>query len=309
LNLRLSCRSFGVLCTWSFLVASCDGYSPSAPTGPAPGTETRSIQIIGTLDFNDVEVGQESQRSITIVNPGNVSLTVNAISATTGRDDFSVSWYSGLIGAGGSQAVIVSFTPTKRMSYSGLLVVTANNNRGNHMHPISARGIITAPLTQFGEGEWLVNVEILPGRYFAEPDIECNWGRTRQKTHSQDEDLHLGGEFWSDDAEQLIADIDPTDHAFFSVGRCNTWVRSPRQGPQTTIGAGVWLVGAQVAAGTYRADASADCGWSRLRDFRGEERSVIASGATDTPGLQRVTIRSSDAGFMSAPPCGTWTRE
>jgi hypothetical protein len=86
------------------------------------------------------------------------------------------------------------------------------------------------------------------------------------------------------------------------------WFTTPRHGVQTTISAGTWLVGTQVAAGTYRAENSvAGCEWQRLSGFSGNTAAIIGSGFASTAGAQLVTIAGTDTGFMTNTACGTWT--
>lgn len=70
-------------------------------------------------------------------------------------------------------------------------------------------------------------------------------------------------------------------------------------------GDGVYLVGSEVAPGTYRAGSPADCYWERRSGLSGEFSDVITNGlgASDST----VTIRASDVAFSSAR-CGTWSR-
>ena len=83
---------------------------------------------------------------------------------------------------------------------------------------------------------------------------------------------------------------------------------APPEPTATTIVDGVWLVGSQVAAGTYSNAGGVtgeSCYWARLSGFGGQLTEIIANGASMSP--QIVTVRSSDVGFQSWD-CGTWTR-
>jgi hypothetical protein len=78
-------------------------------------------------------------------------------------------------------------------------------------------------------------------------------------------------------------------------------------GPATSFDDGTFVVGADVAAGTYRApgDPSGGCYWERLSGFGGTVGEIIANDIK--PGSAVVTIAPSDAGFHSSG-CGTWTQ-
>ena len=73
----------------------------------------------------------------------------------------------------------------------------------------------------------------------------------------------------------------------------------------SAIGDGVWMVGADVAPGTYRnSDSSDACYWARLSGFGGEIDDIIANDFTYE--IDVVTIAAGDAGFESID-CGTWS--
>ena len=106
-----------------------------------------------------------------------------------------------------------------------------------------------------------------------------------------------------------IIDIKPGDKGFSTDG-CGQWTRdlSPiTASPTTPFGDGMYLVGSDVAAGTWRSrgDFSGSCYWERLRGFSGQLADVIANGFTNNP--PTVTIAATDAGFHS-DGCGTWDK-
>lgn len=119
----------------------------------------------------------------------------------------------------------------------------------------------------------------------------------------------LANEFIGFDARQWIVDIAASDAGFATDAECGTWFSTPRHGFQSSIPPGVWLVGAQVAPGTYQANAQASCYWERRRAFTGTvSGDVIANDFVSSGGQVIVTIASSDAGFSGDEECGTWTR-
>jgi len=84
---------------------------------------------------------------------------------------------------------------------------------------------------------------------------------------------------------------------------------TPMPTPMTEFGEGVYRVGVDILAGTYRKVGNDSCYWARLSGFSGELADVIANDiANDNvqgPGI--VTIQPSDNGFESTR-CGIWTR-
>ena len=101
-----------------------------------------------------------------------------------------------------------------------------------------------------------------------------------------------------------VADIVATDVAFSSQG-CGTWtpyVAPPA--PATTFGPGAYVVGSDIAPGTYEASGGADCYWRRLGGFTADLEDILAIENMTQPGS--VVIEATDVGFESAE-CGTWT--
>ncbi|MGY1811986.1 hypothetical protein ACI79R_04305 [Blastococcus sp. SYSU D00820] len=70
-------------------------------------------------------------------------------------------------------------------------------------------------------------------------------------------------------------------------------------------GTGLFLVGSEIAPGTYRASDGGDCYWERLSGLSGEFDELITNGfgAADAT----VTVRAGDVAF-SSDGCGTWQR-
>lgn len=113
------------------------GTATRAVSGTGIATPTRVISLSGDLAFGDVTVASSSQRTLTIANTGNSVLTVSGISYPGG---FSGNW-SGLIAAGGSQNVPVTFSPTSATSYSGNLTVNSDATSGTSTRAVSGTGV------------------------------------------------------------------------------------------------------------------------------------------------------------------------
>jgi hypothetical protein len=174
---------------------------------------------------------------------------------------------------------------------------------------ISARGLITlalGPRTSFSSGQYLVGSDIVAGRYFTDPLSSCYWERQSGLGGTLDE--ILANEFIGFNAGQWIVDILSSDRAFKTDAGCGLWSMAQRGGLNADITPGVWLVGAQLTPGRYRANASSGCYWERMRHFQGNLNGIIANDFVSSAGQQLVQIRASDAGFHSDDDCGTWTR-
>lgn len=154
----------------------------------------------------------------------------------------------------------------------------------------------------FADGQHLVGQDIQPGTYRA-PDATsgCYW--ERDKDFSGNLDSILAND---NPTGPAIVTILPADKGFTSQG-CGTWTTSPARASTstTTITDGTWLVGVDVAPGTYRTSGGDGCYWERENDFLGGLNSIAANANPTGPAV--VTISPADKGF-TAKDCGTWTR-
>ena len=165
----------------------------------------------------------------------------------------------------------------------------------------------TAPRTSFGPGQYRVGPDIPAGRYYSDPSRECHFQRVRAFGGAQSDTIV--DTIVNFDAAQWIVDLLATDVGFVTDANCGTWFTTPRRGLSPTIAPGLWIIGAQITPGTYRAENSTQgCYWQRVSNFTGGIDAMIASGLASGPGVQLVTIDSTDAGFSTNIECGTWTR-
>lgn len=165
-----------------------------------------------------------------------------------------------------------------------------------------------SPRTSFGPGQYRVNSEIPAGRYYNDPANGCHFQRLRGFGGTSAD--VIVDSIVNFDAGQWIVDLLPGDAGFSTDANCATWFTTPRRGLLTSIPPGMWIVGAQVSPGTYRADNSTSgCYWQRVSSFTGAVDAIIASAFVSGSGAQLVTIASTDAGFSGNAECGTWSRQ
>lgn len=110
-------------------------------TGNLLETQTSApvIELSGTgLAFGNVVVGSNKTGTLTISNTGNAPLTVNSITYPSAA--FTGNW-SGKIAAGGSQNVVVTFTPTTAMTSSGNIAVSSNDTVSPNTIAVSGTGV------------------------------------------------------------------------------------------------------------------------------------------------------------------------
>lgn len=174
---------------------------------------------------------------------------------------------------------------------------------------------IVTPGQPFGDGTYLVGVDVAPGRYLAsEPGNWCYWTRLGSFGGDTSFGYDTPDDIIGSGSSLAIVDIFETDVGFRTSG-CGTWSDVGRglSELQRSFGDGTYIVGTDIAPGRYFANAPPGrCEWDRLDAFDGFDRSGdvgIGSGrAWDLPSrLAVVDIRASDAGFHSSG-CGEWTQ-
>ena len=153
----------------------------------------------------------------------------------------------------------------------------------------------------FGDGIWRIGKDIVPGTYAAPGGESCLWNSLSGFTSGINDILRLSHK------GRPIVTLEDTYRGFRVVGfqtfGCGRWRPiADITEPVESIGDGTWLVGQEIAPGTYA--ASEICFWSRLKRVQRRERRRHRSGVEDKP---IVTIEPTDAGFMSRG-CGKWTR-
>jgi hypothetical protein len=165
----------------------------------------------------------------------------------------------------------------------------------------------TTPRTSFGPGQYRVGVDIPAGRYYSDPSSGCHFQRVRAFGGAASDTIV--SRVIDFDAGQWIVDLLATDGGLITDTNCGFWFTTPRRGLLTTITPGLWIVGAQITPGTYRAESAVqDCSWQRVNAFTGATNAVIGSSTGSGGGVQVATIAASDAGFSSNAQCGSWTR-
>ena len=168
------------------------------------------------------------------------------------------------------------------------------------------------PFATFGNGQWVVGVDIAPGTYrtrSAPAGAFCHWNRL---SGVGPRDI-LAAE---NPVGPAIVTIKPTDKFFFSE-YCPPWTSdlSSLHPPLNTFGSGTLIVGVDVAPGTWRTGCGrgCDCVWQRLSGFGsgdgfvGSDRGdiIVLGGAQTYETI--VTIQPTDRGFASSF-CGFWAK-
>src|SRR5687767_9041211 len=122
-------------------LAACGGGGPTTPT-PTP-TPTRVIALTGNLGFGGVPINTQATRTFNILNQGTSVMTVTGITATGGLTAVSVaSWTSGTVPPGGSQPVVITFSPKTTAVLSGTLTINADHTSGTNTILMTGQGTL-----------------------------------------------------------------------------------------------------------------------------------------------------------------------
>lgn len=150
----------------------------------------------------------------------------------------------------------------------------------------------------------MVPDEVKPGTYrAADAGSGCYWERLKNFTGDFNAIIANGNALGG----PIIVTVDKSD-AGFNSHDCGSWsddLKTPTTQSRSAFGDGMFIVGTDIVAGTYRVDAGNGCYWERLKDFSGDFNAIIAND--NTKGSSIVDIKPTDAGFMSHD-CGDWKK-
>lgn len=155
-----------------------------------------------------------------------------------------------------------------------------------------------------GNGTFQVGSDIQPGTYrtSGNDDGMCYWERA--KDAKDDTDSILANDTV---AGSSYVTIKATDKIFTSTD-CKDWYPAGADkpaAPKTSMGDGMYKVGTDIAAGTYKAKGGEACYWERTKDALHDLDSILAND--NVTGQAVVTITAKDAYFKTGD-CGTWTK-
>lgn len=181
-----------------------------------------------------------------------------------------------------------------------------------------------AGASSFGDGLWVVGVDIAPGTYrveapvvYADDNSYCYWTTYDDAAGGLD---HLVATGLGDGRPTVVFDSVAAVEPF----GCGTWVRVDPEAlfknadAATVIPEGEWLVGEDVAPGTYQTTAAvetmqadSDCFWNITHDLAVSDGSPPVHFDDDVldsaqEGLPTVSLASGQVFTSSA--CGDWER-
>ena len=108
---------------------------------------TRILTFGEHLDFGNVGIGKTATMMLALHNHGNSPLTISGLEFYSSISDAYHGNFSGIIPAGGSQMVMITFTPTQEKEYKGLLYVNSDKtNDGERSRLLKGVGVDLVPI-------------------------------------------------------------------------------------------------------------------------------------------------------------------
>lgn len=156
--------------------------------------------------------------------------------------------------------------------------------------------------TGFGDGTYVVGQDVQPGTYRTEGGEFCYLARLSGLGGTIDEIITND----NGSGPQIVA-IAPTDVGFETSG-CGEWIPDTgqtRPDQSAPFGDGVYAVGRDISAGTWRSEGAELCYWARHSSFGRTLDDIIAND--NASGAAVVAIDPSDAAFETSG-CGQWTK-
>jgi len=161
------------------LTAAVAGLEKTAQSLDAIKNEFRVISLSGNLALGSVALNSNSTQTLMITNKGFGKLNVSGITYPSG---FTGAW-RGEIAPGGSQNVVVKFSPTQLKTYNGAISIASDATSGNNTLPVSGTGVASSPVSNAGmvtvQGGTLPSGSELAGQTVATFQIgkyETTWG-------------------------------------------------------------------------------------------------------------------------------------
>ncbi len=258
-----------------FLVACTDSTEPVI----------RVVSVTVSLQSTELMVGQTTQASVTTRDAAGVELNGRNVTWSTGQPALATVSATGLVTALTMGSTTVIGTSEKQSGSVALAIV---------------------PPLALGGGTKVIGRDIGSGMFRSNNPLSanCYWERLRGLGGTQAEVIAKDG-----GPGPAVVVIAGNDRGFGSTG-CATWTKVAGD-PITTnktapFGAGSFIVGTDIAGGTWRSDAvGSECYWARVRAFSGLLDDILNNYFGTSP--VTVTISGTDAGFLSRR-CGTWTK-
>lgn len=178
-------------------------------------------------------------------------------------------------------------------------------HNGDWQQPvISSAAPPTSPSSslQFKDGTYIVGTDIQAGTYRTRRgSSNCYYERLSGFSGELNDIINNN----NTDAPAIVT-IDAADKGFKS-SNCGTWTQdlSAITTSQTSFGDGMFIVGTDIEAGTYKNTGGQNCYYERLKGFGGTLSDIITNDNTNASTI--IAIDPNDRGFESSH-CGTWNQ-
>ena len=280
-------------------LAACS--KAASPTGPT----SVAIALSGNLAFGSITINQSATSTMTVSNTGSSAVTVSSITFPSG---FAGNWSSGTIAAGGSQPVVVTFSPTALTAYSGAVTVTASQLSAPLTMTASGTGTAVATFTLSGvvtETPPTVSTVLAGARVTILDGANAGKGATSDaRGEYQIAGVVNGGYTVSVTLAGYVSVARPVG----IDGNTTLNLRLDPTSPRTGFSGGDYRVGVDMPPGRYLTDPVDGCNWQRLSGFGGTQSEILASAQIDfDAGQWVVDILATDLGFHTDSKCGRWS--
>lgn len=191
-----------------------------------------------------------------------------------------------------------ALTPKKTIEQRKLLLKQKQEQRLNELKMKKE----AASKPSFSKGTFIVGKDIQPWTYRTRSASSgCHFSRVKWFWGTMDEIITNG--FTN---STTIITIDASDKWFISKN-CVRWTQDLSQitKSKTSFSDGMFFVGVDIEAGTYKNSWWDGCYYSRLSGFSEKIKDIISNEFTNEVFL--ITIDASDKWFKSNG-CGTWTK-
>jgi DNA-binding beta-propeller fold protein YncE len=286
--------------------------TPTVVFTPSSGLPGSQIYItgVGFTPNSSIEAGSNDCRVSGITLAGKCEDGSHARTTVSSLGDFILSYTVPMDSVANSSGTLLELkvTDSRGVTTSNAFfnLIVANSTPPTPTPTPTPRPTATpqpSRATYFGDGTWVVGDDIQAGTYrSSETGSGCYWERLSGFSGELDDIIANGvtDAIW-------VVEIASTD-AGFSTERCGTWTEATSaitSSLSSPFGDGTFIVGLDIASGTWRSPGGDSCYWARLSGFSGELGHIKANGVGGSNNI--LTIEPADKGFESSN-CGTWTK-
>ena len=107
--------------------------------------DTRILEFEGNLKFGDIKIGENETKTLTLYNKGNAILHIEKIRFHKRLKGTFRGNFTGNIPANGERKVLITFSPTEEIDYTGLVYIESDRtNSGDRSRLLTGKGIFSS---------------------------------------------------------------------------------------------------------------------------------------------------------------------